>query len=243
MKSIEIKTTQNVVLQYELADLRDRILAFIIDFISVMITIFLFSTIGFGVLGLSETAAMMYVIFLISIFIFYSLAFETLNKGQSLGKMAMRIQVIKTAGGNASFSDYAARWVFRMVDVYFSFGGIASILIASSARAQRIGDIVANTAVVKLVPRMDLNLKDLLAIRTQESYKPQYMQAKQLIEEDVLLIKSALDRYRQFNNPAHREAIIMLSDKIQQVLGVENIHPDKRVFLQTVLHDYVVLTR
>jgi uncharacterized RDD family membrane protein YckC len=31
MKNIEIKTTQNVVLQYELADLRDRIVAYLID--------------------------------------------------------------------------------------------------------------------------------------------------------------------------------------------------------------------
>ncbi|HYC86891.1 MAG TPA: RDD family protein [Chryseosolibacter sp.] len=244
MKSIEIKTAQNVILQYELADLRDRILAFLIDFVVVVIVIFLLASAGFGTMFQSDTAAAMYAIFLLCIFIFYSLAFETLNKGRSLGKMALRIQVIKAEGGTASFSDYAARWVFRMVDVYFSFGGIASILIASSAKAQRIGDIVANTAVVKQVPRMDLNLKDVLAIQTQESYKPEFVQAKQLAENDVLLIKATLDRYRRFTNPAHRDAIIMLADRIQEVLGVSNITAENRVqFLQTVLRDYVVLTR
>jgi uncharacterized RDD family membrane protein YckC len=243
MKNIEIKTTQNVVLQYELADVRDRMLAFLIDIVSLAVSIWLLSTIGFNVFMFSQTAAEVYSYFLVSVFIFYSLAFEVLNKGQSLGKMAMRIQVIKTAGGTASFSDYAARWVFRMVDIYFSFGGIASILIASSAKAQRIGDIVANTAVVKLVPRMDLNLKDLLSIRSQDSYTPEYLQAKQLLEEDVLLIKATLDRHRQFNNAAHREAIDLLAEKIKDVLGVDYVNPDKRKFLQTVVHDYVVLTR
>ena len=37
MKNIEIKTTQNVVLQYELAELRDRIIAFLIDFVCVIV--------------------------------------------------------------------------------------------------------------------------------------------------------------------------------------------------------------
>jgi len=243
MKNIEIKTTQNVVLQYELADLRDRMLAFLIDFAAVFIFLSIVFSTGVAIFASSETAMAMFVFFMSCIFIFYSLAFETLNKGQSLGKMALRIQVIKTVGGRASFADYAARWVFRMVDIYFSLGGIACILIASSSKAQRIGDIVANTAVVRLIPKTDLNLKDLLAIKTQQSYTPQYLQAKQLVEEDVLLIKSALDRYKKFNNRAHREALILLAEKIEEIFGLETPLTDKRLFLQTVLHDYVVLTR
>ena len=243
MKNIEIKTTQNVVLEYELADLRDRILAFLLDLIILVVGLLILSGVGFGILGFTDTVAGVYSIFLFCFFIFYSLAFEVLNNGQSLGKKALRIQVIKTAGGQATFSDYAARWVFRMIDIYFSLGGIASILVVSSAKAQRIGDIVANTAVVKLVPKMDLNLRDVLAIHSRESYKPEYPQAKQLQEEDVLVIKKTLDRYRKFSNDAHEEAIHLLADRVKQVLGVENIYPDDRRFLQAILQDYVVLTR
>jgi uncharacterized RDD family membrane protein YckC len=243
MKNIEIKTTQNVVLQYELADLRDRIVAFLIDIACVFFVILILSAAGTSLFMRSETSATIWGIFLTCIFMFYSLAFEVWNGGQSIGKMAMRIQVIKTVGGTATFSDYAARWVFRMVDVYFSLGGIASILIASSSKAQRLGDIVANTAVIKLKPRMDLNLKDLLSIHSQESYKPEYHQARQLEEEDVLLIKSTLDRNRQFNNDAHEEAIDLLADKIKQVLEIDNVQVDNIRFLQTILRDYVILTR
>jgi hypothetical protein len=130
-----------------------------------------------------------------------------------------------------------------MIDIYFSLGGIACILIASSSKAQRIGDIVANTAVVKLIPKTDLRLKDLLTIHSQDSYTPVYSQAKQLAEEDVLLIKATLDRYRQFNNDAHEEAVQMLANKLADVLGLEEVREGKREFLQTVLKDYVVLTR
>lgn len=243
MKIIEIKTTQNVVLQYELADLRDRMIAFFIDAVCIAFGLGVLSFIGFSIFGFTDTAAGVYGIFLVCLFIFYSFGFEVFNHGQSPGKMAMRIQVIKAAGGSASFSDYAARWAFRMVDIYFSLGGIASILIASSSRAQRIGDIVANTAVVKLLPRIDLDLKDLLNIHSQDSYKPEYIQAKQLAEDDVLLIKTALDRHRIHNNIAHQEAIDLLAEKIIHVLEVQNAQRDNKRFLQTILRDYVVLTR
>ena len=45
MKNIEIKTTQNVVLEYELADLRDRILAFLLDLIILVIGILILSAV------------------------------------------------------------------------------------------------------------------------------------------------------------------------------------------------------
>src|SRR5688500_18553108 len=164
MKNIEIITTQNVALQYELAGLRDRANAFIIDLDFLAFSLSILSAIGYSIFSHSPTGQTVVSIVLSCIFIFYSLAFEIWIKGQSLGKMAMRIQVIKLAGGQATFSDYAARWVFRLIDIYFSLGGIASILILSSSRAQRLGDIVANTAVIKTVPKMDINLQDLLSI-------------------------------------------------------------------------------
>lgn len=243
MKNIEIKTTQNVVLEYELADLRDRAIAFLLDIVCVLVSIGILSAIGFNIFGLSGTAGDVYGVFLLCIFIFYSLVFEVRNNGQSVGKMAMRIQVIKTAGGQATFADYAARWVFRMIDIYFSLGGIASILIVSSAKAQRIGDIVANTTVVKLTHKMNLNLQDLLTLHTQGNYTPQYAQAKHLKEDEVLLIKTTLDRARKFDNEAHNEAIALLSAKIKQVLAIDNPNPDNAKFLQTIMRDYVILTR
>lgn len=241
MKNIEIKTTQNVVLQYELADLRDRILAYLVDFIclffSLGIIIALISMIFTG------TLLVILNILVICTFIFYSLAFEVLNHGQTPGKMALGIQVMKASSGQPTFGDYAARWVFRLVDIYFSFGGIASILIASSSKSQRIGDIVANTTVVKLTPSMDLNLEDILSMHARASYVPLYVHARQLPEEDVLLIKSTLDRFRMYRNEAHREALNLLADKIAHILRVEKVQTDNYSFLQTVLKDYVILTR
>lgn len=243
MKNIEIITTQNVVLQYELAGLKDRAMAFLLDAVVIVVGFSILVTIGTVFVGESESSATVMVFIVTGIFMFYSLLFETLNNGQSIGKMALRIQVIKVAGGKITFSDYVARWIFRLIDIYFSLGAIASILVVSSAKGQRIGDVVANTAVVKTASQLNLTLKDLLALHEKKSYTPKYLQARKLHEEDALLIKSTLDRYRKFNNESHKEAIELLTGRIKEVLNIEPQEGDQSKFLQTVLQDYIILSR
>ena len=243
MKNIEIITMQNVVLQFELASLQDRIMAFILDMVCLLVSFSILSTILSGIFSNSPTTQGIVVLLLICVFSFYSLAFEFFNDGKSIGKMAMKIQVIKLSGGRATFSDYAARWVFRLIDIHFSLGGLASILVLSSAKAQRIGDIIANTAVVKTQARLNLNLDDLLSIHRTTSYVPTYQQARKLQEHDALLIKSALERYRKIRNESHREAISQLSERVRELLGIDRVAEQDTAFLQTVLKDYVLLSR
>lgn len=243
MKNIEIVTTQNVTLEYELADLRDRIVAFMIDFIIIWAIIGILSLIGFSLFYLEGTSALIFSVFMSCVFIFYSLVMEVWNSGQSFGKMIMKIQVIRLKGGRASFSDYAARWAFRMVDIYFSLGGIASFLVASSAKAQRIGDIVAHTAVIKLVPKLDLQLSDVLGIQSKENYTPQYPEAKYLKDEDILLVKQVLERYRQYKNDAHKARILEMSEALAAALNLDTKPKEPIRFLQTIMKDYIVATR
>lgn len=243
MKNIEIITTQNVVLQYELAGLKDRALAFLIDTLCIILALSMLSAVVGAIFAGSETTLTILLFSLMAAFMFYSLLFETLNKGRSIGKMALGIRVIKVAGGKISFADYVARWVFRLVDIYFSFGAIASILVVSSAKGQRIGDVVANTAVVKTSPKMNLRLQDLLNIHEQNTYTPKYMQARKLQEEDALLIKSTLDRYRRYRNDSHKEAVELLTKRIKEVLAIEVYEGDQYRFLQTILQDYIILSR
>jgi uncharacterized RDD family membrane protein YckC len=243
MKNIEIITTQNVVLQYELASLQDRVMAFILDMVCLGVSFSILSSILTGIFSAAPMALGTALLILTCFASLYSLAFEFFNDGRSLGKMAMKIQVIKLAGGRATFSDFAARWVFRLIDIHFSLGGIASILILSSAKAQRIGDIIANTAVVKIQPKLNIDLEDLLSIHKTTSYIPKYQQARKLHEEDALLIKAALERYRRLRNDSHREAISQLSERVQEILGIDRVQEQDTVFLQTVLHDYVLLSR
>ncbi|UII19493.1 RDD family protein [Fulvivirga ligni] len=242
MQKIEINTTQNVSIEFEIAPLRDRIIGFVIDFLILMgSTFFLltFGTVFTGGLG------MQYVLYLavMPIFFFYSILMEVLNNGQTLGKKAMDIKVVKLNGLNPRSSDYILRWAFRMIDIYFSFGALASIFISSSNRRQRLGDMAAETTVIKIKPSQKLRFSDIIRINNIDTYQPKFPEVRKLSEDHMLLIKSVLERYRKFPNPAHRQALRTAVANVREKLSIDEIPMSDADFLKTLINDYVVLTR
>jgi uncharacterized RDD family membrane protein YckC len=243
MPNIEIFTAQNVPIEYELAGLRDRCLAFLLDF-TIISAVLIILLIGLAFAGVGETLMIYTVYFVfIPIFFFYSLAMEIFNDGQSVGKLALKIKVVRLSGDEVTPNDYIVRWMFRMIDIYFSFGSIASMLVGSSEKGQRMGDIVANTTVVRLQPRHQMALTDLLKIGTTENYQVKFQDARKLNEDDMLLLKQVLERHQRFENDAHKQAVITIANNIAMQLNLEKTPVNKIDFLKTVLRDYVVLTR
>ena len=243
MASIEIVTSQNVPIEYELGGLRDRALAFLLDFVIIIGGILIIALLF--LMASLDRDGWLYVDFFvfIPIFFFYALVMEIFNDGQSVGKMALRIKVVKLNGSEVTLSDYFIRWMFRMVDIYFSLGSIASMLVGSSEKGQRMGDIVANTTVIRLQPKHLMSLSDLLRIGTIDNYTPKFPEVKKLNEEDMLIVKTVIERYNKFPNPAHKQALEMTAKSIAKNIGVEKIPVNRTEFLKVVLRDYVVLTR
>src|SRR6185295_3491620 len=124
MRTIEITTTQNVTIEYELANVRDHILAFVIDVVimwgSILVLVILLEI----VLPKPLTQYISYFV-IVPVFFFYSLVSEIAANGQTWGKKALGIKVVKIDGKEAGMSDYLIRWTFRMVDIYFSLGSVA----------------------------------------------------------------------------------------------------------------------
>lgn len=239
MRTIEITTTQNVTIEYELADVRNRILAFMIDYMAIILLI------SFANLFVSIVFPWKYSSFFVTIpvFFFYSLASEIFGNGQSWGKKALGICVVKINGTKCSAGDYLIRWSFRMVDIYFSLGAIASLLISSTERAQRLGDIAANTTVVRIRPNKILHLKDIMSIHNFQTYVPQYPAVRQMKESEMVIVKTVLERVKRYPNQAHQDAVITLAKILKQRLNIAENNPNPVKFLNTVLNDYIVLTR
>jgi uncharacterized RDD family membrane protein YckC len=242
VQSLEIKTNQNVTIEYELGQLRDRILAFIIDF---LIMVFVTSVLLIIVSAVFPGSDHYYFIYMVEvpIFIFYSLASEIILGGASIGKRALGIRVMRLDGKSNKISDYLIRWAFRGIDIYLSAGSLASILISSSEKKQRIGDVLANTMLVKTRTTRFGKLQEVLGIKSLETYKPVYTQAAKLKEADVLLIKETLIRYDEYKNKSHRESIEMLAETISHIMNVPVPDVRQKEFLMTVMNDFIVLTR
>ena len=241
MNSIDITTSQQVVITYELASVRDRILAFFLDTI-VLLGLYLGIFFIFGVIGGMQDSNLFYwVAFLVMSF--YSLFWELLLNGQSPGKRSLGIQVIHVNGLEPSLNSYLLRWAFRTIDIWFTLGSVAVMSISAGARGQRLGDIVANTTVVRTANRQDVRMEQLEQLNSRSNYEPKYTGVHAFREEQMLLVKEVLDRYLKYRNTAHREALEMTAAKLAEQLGLEKIPDDLVEFLKRVIKDYVAVSR
>ncbi len=248
METIDIQTTQNVVIEYELASLRERFIGSLIDFIIVqtiyaLILVLIFNASSESLLYDGMAVYVVSSLLPIAFFILYQFLSEIIADGQSLGKKAMKIKVVRLDGEEASMSDYLVRDLFYLLDGFLSLGVVGMLGISASTKNQRLGDMAANTAVVRLRSSIQFSLDDILNIESIEIYEPTYPQVKQLSEADMLLIKNTLNRYQKYKNFAHQEAIVALTDRLRHLLQLDEVKGNKIDFLKTLIRDYIVLTR
>jgi hypothetical protein len=150
---------------------------------------------------------------------------------------------VKITGKEAELSDYLLRWVFRSIDIYCCFGSIAAIFVSTSEKNQRLGDLLANTTVIKEKPSMNLFLTDILNISSKDNYTPVYPGVKKLKEEEMLVVKSVIERVRQYPNNAHKLALTEASLAMKKRLNLDNVQEEEIDFLKTLIKYFIVLTR
>jgi uncharacterized RDD family membrane protein YckC len=78
----------------------------------------------------------------------YFVAFELAWEGQTPGKRALGLRVVDETGGRAGFTKLAIRNLLRAIDFLPLLYGAGILVMLSSARGQRIGDLAAGTLVV-----------------------------------------------------------------------------------------------
>ncbi len=244
MKKAEILTANNVAIQYEMASLMQRILAFILDgfILAVYYLIIWFLIIGVAFNSIGSAEILIYILYY-PVFFFYNLFCEINFNGQTIGKRIMNIKVIKVTGEVPTINDYFIRWTYRIIDIWICAGALAAVFISSSDKGQRLGDISANTTLIKLNPDTKYSIRDILNIGKHKDYEPTYNQVTQLTDEDMLLIKNTIDRVRKQPNKANKLFALELVSKTATILGIDEVPKNKTKFLKTLLKDYIVLTR
>lgn len=246
LQSIEITTTQNVSIEYELANLRERILAMLLDLFVVIfgyLMLFQLARFLFGNLW-DHGWSIFWTAMVFLVFYLYHIFMEIMNAGQTLGKKALGIRVVRLDGKEPEWSDVVLRSVLQTVDSIFCFGIIAMLLIKTTPKAQRLGDMAANTTVIKIFQAgWKFKLEDILNISTLSNYEPTYPQVQRLNEKDMIFIKNVLARYSQYPNQAHEEVVEDLVTHLMPLLDIRERPNHRLEFLKTLLKDYIVLTR
>src|SRR5690606_10341377 len=117
MSELQINTTQNVKIKFNAAGVGERLLAFIID-VAIKIGYLLIVCSVFEAFQNMDQWSQIVINTVLSLpVVFYTLVLESFLQGQTLGKKALSIKVVKIDGYQASLSDYVVRWFFRIVDV------------------------------------------------------------------------------------------------------------------------------
>ena len=211
--------------------------------------------------GFMETQAIA-LLLLVPIFIYHPLMEITMN-GQSIGKKIMGIRVVNEMGGRPGISQFLIRWLLRISDLWmaillvlllsspytfrngettflmlaaFSFLITDIILVVTSKKRQRIGDILAGTIIVRT--HTNSNIEETVFMEVAEDYNPSFPQVMQLTDRDMNAIKSILETARKKRNTEIAE---MAANKIKNHLKIESSLPPFD-FLEILMKDYNYLS-
>lgn len=236
MEKVKIKTTQNVDVEFEIASVGDRIVAALIDYLilsACFITILIITAFGRDIL---LEFAFIFWFFIYLPIILYDLLFEIFMNGQSPGKKFRNIKVIKMDGSQPTIGSYLLRWVFRIIDIGISQGGIAILTILINGKGQRIGDIAAGTTVIKL--KKTVSLGDTIFKKVEEDYQGTFPQAEALSNEEIETIKEVIKTSIEHQDAVLRNKLLLRTKSaLEKKLEIKSdMMP--RAFLEILVKDY-----
>jgi uncharacterized RDD family membrane protein YckC len=145
-----IRTPEGIVFSQLLAGPVTRFLAWLIDAFCISVLMMILS-IAINLIGLlnANIALAFYAIAYFVVSIGYGIFFEWSMRGQTIGKKLLRLRVVDVEGMRLQFNQIVTRNLLRCVDalpLLYLVGGLTCWL---NRNCQRLGDIAANTVVIR----------------------------------------------------------------------------------------------
>lgn len=148
MSELTITTPEHVPIRLEPAGLGSRFLAILID---ATIVTAIASTIFVLVSTFLPRGVALAIFVTVNFFLTWAwhLWFETRKQGRTPGKRALKIRVIDARGLPVSLHQSLVRNITRALDFIPAFYGVGAIAVMASRSHRRLGDIIADTLVVR----------------------------------------------------------------------------------------------
>ena len=208
--TLTIRTPEGVEFSFLLAGPISRFLAWSVDFFAILAVNKLLAVL-LGILGIlsQDLAAAASILGYFVVSIGYGIALEWYWNGQTLGKRLLRLRVNDVNGLQLQFSQIVIRNLLRFVDslpILYLVGGLTCLI---SRRAQRLGDIVANTIVVWNPRVREPDLGQLMEGKYNSFRKYPHLEARlrqQVSPAEAQIALQALVRRQEFT-PESRIAL------------------------------------
>ncbi|MBD2363304.1 RDD family protein [Anabaena minutissima FACHB-250] len=248
---VKYRTPESVELEFTLAGIGNRAWALLIDYLvlATILTAFLIvwaiiagqlSDIWQQVFGSTFSLWWVAITFIVSFAIYagYFVFFETLWHGQTPGKKAAEIRVVRDDGRPIGMQQATLRALLRPFDEFLFIG---AFLIMFSRREKRLGDLAAGTIVIQAgTPTISANIMISEQAKSLHQDLIQITDLSKLLPDDFAVIREYLQR-RSAMSPKARSALsLKLSQQVQDILHIENlpatIHSD--ILLEAVYLGY-----
>ncbi|MGG5507732.1 MULTISPECIES: RDD family protein [unclassified Myroides] len=240
MAKLTINTTQNIEIDFKVASVGERMLAFILDMIFKILYLIVFYYLDYlfklSNYFMQDVWSFNAYWIIVSIpLIFYSFFFETFLQGLTPGKKILGIKVIKIDGYQATVIDYFVRWILRVLDIVASNGVVAVCSVIFTDKSQRLGDIFAGTTVISTKSR--IHLSTTIFQEVEEEYKPLLPQVIRLSDADIGVVKEI---YLKYKGNQDFSLIKALARKLESELGIDKrkLEMSNQEFVELVLKDY-----
>lgn len=230
MQAVSVQTTQNIELEYPIAGIGDRMLAFLLD-LAIMGSFFIVVAGIVGITGIELPNFMLYVVLIVAYL--YRFFAELFFNGQTVGKSVLKIKVVKLDGNSPSVAAYFLRWLLEPLD--FLIVGLAVLLIILTKNGQRLGDLLAGTTVVKVKKITATNVRNKMVMqKVDEGYVPTYPEAVNISDHDIRIIQDALKAYRE---DAAQNVLSLVEAKLKEKYNIQSEETPVK-FLYNLLRDH-----
>ncbi len=125
MAQLKVRTAQNVILDFQVANIGQRVLGAFIDLVVILLYFYLSNQVYQAVTGGSifdtvSTAYWRFLLINLPIIIYHPLL-EYIWDGKTVGKALLKMRVMRLDGRPAALGDVFLRWLLRVVDVKLGF--------------------------------------------------------------------------------------------------------------------------
>lgn len=256
-KIITIETPEHFELQFRLAGLGSRFIAYLVDkliqlsvilglILSVTILLYFLSKIAVladiihDLSGLISQWILAVAILCYGILILgYFILFEYFWGGATPGKKSQSIRVIRKDGRPVTFLDSAIRNVLRSIDILGEVYPLGFVVMFLDSRNRRLGDMAAGTLVI-VDDQADQPIINGNSEQLPEADSELRGAIRQMSLEDLKLVTGFLER-RKFLDPEVRSSLAL---KIcRRVLKKNYIQGDAESILEQIRSLYLEKTR